>query len=90
MVLAAAEAYRLTSDEKYAEIAGRIAAWYAGANTAGLLMYSKDTGRSYDALTSPSSVNKNSGAESTIEALLCLQIVEKYPSIKAAFNKYSK
>jgi len=90
MVLAAAEAYRLTSDEKYAEIAGRIAAWYAGANTAGLLMYSKDTGRSYDALTSPSSVNNNSGAESTIEALLCLQIVEKYPSIKAAFNKYSK
>jgi hypothetical protein len=90
MVLAAAEAYRITSDEKYAELAGRIAGWYAGANEAGLRMYSKDTGRCYDALTSTSSVNKNSGAESTIEALLCMQIVEKYPSIKAAFDNYSK
>jgi hypothetical protein len=90
MVLAAAEAYRLTSDEKYAEIAGRAAAWYAGGNEAGLSIYSKDAGRCYDALTSASSVNKNSGAESTIEALLCLQNVEKYPSIKAVYSTYSK
>jgi hypothetical protein len=90
MVLAAAEAYHLTSDEKYAEIAGRIAAWYAGANEAGITVYSKDTGRCYDALTTTSSVNKNSGAESTIEALLCMQIVEKYPSIKSAFDNYGR
>ena len=87
MALAAAEAYSITSEDKYADIAGRIAAWYLGANKAGLIMYEKETGRGFDGLSS-SSINSNSGAESTIEALLCFQLIEKYPAIKAAVNKY--
>jgi hypothetical protein len=35
-------------------------------------------------------VNRNAGAESTIEALLALQKVESYPAVKAALDKYRK
>jgi len=53
-------------------------------------MYSLTTGRCYDGITSPGNVNKNAGAESTIEALLALQRVESYPAVKAALDKYKK
>jgi hypothetical protein len=35
MVFAAIEAYRLTNQPKYADMAGRLAAWFLGANDAG-------------------------------------------------------
>ena len=90
MVSAAAEAYRLNNDEKYADIAGHLAAWFLGANDANKIMYSVTTGRCFDGIQSSSSVNLNSGAESTIEALLTMEIVENNPAIKTAFNKYKK
>jgi hypothetical protein len=90
MVSAAAEAYRLTNDEKYADLAGHLAAWFLGANDAGKIMYSVTTGRCFDGINSSSSVNINSGAESTIEALMTMEIVESYPAIKTALNKYKK
>jgi len=90
MVSAAAEAYRLTNNEKYADLAGHLAAWFLGANDAGKIMYSVTTGRCFDGINSSSSVNNNSGAESTIEALLAMEIVENYPAIKVALNKYKK
>ena len=90
MVSAAAEAYRLSNDDKYADIAGHLAAWFLGANDANKIMYSVTTGRCFDGIQSSSSVNLNSGAESTIEALLTMEIVENNPAIKTAFNKYKK
>ena len=36
-------------------------------------MYDPATGRCYDGINSPVDINRNSGAESTIEALLALQ-----------------
>jgi hypothetical protein len=90
MVSAAAEAYRITNDEKYADLAGHLAAWFLGANDAGKIMYSVTTGRCFDGINSSSSINMNSGAESTIEALMAMEIVESYPAIKAALNKYKK
>jgi hypothetical protein len=90
MVFAAAEAYNLTKDAKYADIAGHLAAWFFGANPANTVMYSVTTGRCYDAINSASSVNQNSGAESTIEALLTMEKVEANPAIKAALNTYKK
>jgi hypothetical protein len=89
MVSAAAEAYMLTMEEKYADIAGHLAAWFLGANDANKIMYSVATGRCFDGIQS-SNVNTNSGAESTIEALLAMQIVESYPAIRTALNKYKK
>ena len=90
MVLAATEAYRLTSNEKYADMAGHISAWFFGANDANQNMYSKETGRCFDGLSSSTNVNVNSGAESTIEALLALERIESYPAIITALNKYKK
>ena len=48
------------------------------------------TGVCFDGISSPTSVNQNSGAESTIEALLTIQKVEAYPALDAALKKYSK
>ncbi len=52
MVSAAAEAYRLTNQEKYADIAGHLAAWFLGANDANKIMYSVTTGRCFDGIQS--------------------------------------
>ena len=90
MVFAAIEAYRLTGNDKYADIAGHLSAWFLGANDAGKNMYSLTTGRCYDGISSATSVNINSGAESTIEALLTMERVESYPPVKTALDKYKK
>jgi hypothetical protein len=90
MVFAAAEAYRETGQAGYADMAGHLAAWFLGANAAGTDMYSVSTGVCFDGISSPTSVNQNSGAESTIEALLTIQKVEAYPAIDAALKKYQK
>ncbi|HYK44791.1 MAG TPA: hypothetical protein VEV83_06475 [Parafilimonas sp.] len=90
MFFAAAEAYKETLDDKYADIAGHIAAWLLGANDPAMNMYDTATGRCFDAIFSATGVNRNSGAESTIEALLTLQKVEEVPAIKTALDKYKK
>jgi hypothetical protein len=53
-------------------------------------MFSITTGRCYDAINTGNIINKNSGAESTIEALLTMQRVNNYPLVKAAMDKYKK
>ena len=70
-----------TGDRRYAVFAGLTAAWFLGANPAGVSMYDARTGRTYDGIDGPSGgeVNRNSGAESTIEALLALQRVSASP-----------
>ncbi|MGE5679399.1 MAG: hypothetical protein ACM34K_00830 [Bacillota bacterium] len=79
MVSASIEAYRLTSDTKYAERGADFAGWFRGMNAAGKPMYDPKTGRCYDGLVSDEKINLNSGAESTIEALLALLEVEQNP-----------
>jgi multiple sugar transport system substrate-binding protein len=76
--LALAEA---TGQRRYAVFAGLAASWLLGANPAGISMYDEKTGRTFDGIDSPSpiKVNRNSGAESTIEALLALQSVASNP-----------
>lgn len=90
MVFAAVEAYRLTGDEKYADIAAQLSAWFFGNNVMNKNMYSLTTGRCYDAIASATYLNINSGAESTIEALLTMEKIESYPAIKKALVKYKK
>jgi len=90
MVFAAAEAYKETGEPKYADMAGHLAAWFFGANVANTNIYSISTGVCFDGISSASSssVNLNSGGESTIEALLTLEKAENFPAIKTALNKY--
>lgn len=90
MVFAAIEAYKITGDDKYADIAGQLAAWFLGANDPKVNMYDNASGRCYDGIISAGGVNYNSGAESTIEALLALQNVESNPAVKTALDKYKK
>ncbi len=90
MVFAAAEAYRRTGQAKYADMAGHLAAWLLGANGGGVVMYSVETGVCYDGLSAGGNANFNSGAESTIEALLTLEEVEAYPAVRTALEKYKK
>lgn len=73
--------YRATSDEQYARYAGLAASWYFGDNMAGVEMYDPATGRVFDGINGPVAyrVNRNSGAESTIEGLLSMIAIADIP-----------
>jgi len=73
MIWASIEAGKITQDAKYIRQAEKIASWFAGDNIANQMMFDPYiTGRCYDGIISPGNVNLNSGAESTIEALLTM------------------
>jgi multiple sugar transport system substrate-binding protein len=76
--LALAEA---TGDRRYAVFAGLTASWFTGSNAAGIPMYDAKSGRTFDGIDGPSpvKVNRNAGAESTIESLLALQAITGNP-----------
>jgi len=80
MVYACVEAYNITGEKIYAETANDIAAWFFGNNDLDAKMYNYSTGICFDGINGELGINKNSGAESTIETLLSLQILE-YNSI---------
>jgi hypothetical protein len=88
MVYACIEAYNITKDSSYASIAGEIACWFFGNNIAEAQMYFPSSGICYDGINSQNVINKNSGAESTIEALLTLLAIEQNSISKKALNKY--
>ncbi len=68
-----------TGDARYATQAGLAASWLTGNNVAGAVMADPASGRGYDGIQSPTSVNGNAGAESTIEAQFTLFEVERVP-----------
>ena len=76
MVFAALEAHKITGEKKYAVYAANYAGWFFGDNNQNEQIYFPDTGICFDGLNE-NSVNNNSGAESTIEALLLLQEIEQ-------------
>jgi len=67
--------YQATGEEPYARYAGLAASWLFGNNMAGVPMFDPETGRAPTAFR----VNRNSGAESTIEALYTLLLVADDP-----------
>jgi hypothetical protein len=78
MIFAAIAAFEITGDERYLIRAKDLGKWFAGENKAGLVMYDPVTGRGYDGIISDTEINKNAGAESTIESLLSIQALAKY------------
>ena len=88
MIWAALEAYDQTKDAKYADLAGQLASWFLGKNVAGIPMYDRASGRGYDGIGASGQVNRNAGAESTIESLWAFQRVEQYPEAIKAVEKY--
>ena len=94
MVWASLKAYEITGKNKYAERAGLIGSWLFGNNAAQKQMYFKETGICFDGINNASSVNKNSGAESTIECLLSLIKIQQNGNalneLKSGMNKISR
>lgn len=87
MIWATLAAYDISKDPKYLKQAAEIAGWYLNKNRAGAIMYDANTGRCFDGIGSSSDVNKNSGAESTIEALWAFQKIERYPEVVSLLGK---
>lgn len=74
--------YETTRQQKYLTMAGMAASWFTGNNDADVPMYDVSSGRCFDGIYGPDQINKNAGAESTIEALYALMEVERYPDAR--------
>jgi len=75
IVYANVEAYKQTKNIKYKINAQKWLTWFRGKNIAKTKMYNNLNGRCFDGILSKIKINKNSGAESTIEALLSISEV---------------
>jgi hypothetical protein len=73
MIFAAMKAYAMTKDDKYRALGQRLGAWFFGKNDADTPMYHSESGMGFDGITALGQVNRDSGAESTIETLLAVQ-----------------
>jgi len=71
--------YEGTDNEDYAILAGLAASWFTGNNVAGAQMYDPRHGYGFDGINNADTINMNSGAESTIEALMTILEVEQHP-----------
>ena len=78
--------YEATKNPVYLKMAGLAAAWLFGNNPPGETIYDSSTGRCYDGIRDSVTVNKNSGAESTIEALATLLEIEQLPESRRYLN----
>ncbi|MBT2517676.1 hypothetical protein J7E29_09550 [Streptomyces sp. ISL-90] len=67
----------------FAELAALQAAWFFGANRAGEPMYDPATGVTFDGIQPDGSINRNSGAESTIHGLLTMIALDARPEVAA-------
>ncbi len=65
-------------------LAGMQAAWFFGANAAGVPAYDPTTGRTIDGISGDGVVNHNSGAESTIHGLLTMLALDARPDVALA------
>ncbi len=103
MVMASLMAYRITGQAAYARQAGQLAAWLFGNNPARAIMYDARTGRCFDGLYWDAAtikgaeseagslrINRNAGAESTIEALMILQAIERNPIAWAEMHRFRR
>ena len=77
MVWATLEAYQYSKKEKYLKLATDLASWLYGENDAKIAMHNKNTGICFDGIISEKEINRNSGAESTIESILILLEMKK-------------
>jgi hypothetical protein len=80
-LLATAEA---TGKVGLRRLAGMQAAWFFGANAAGVPAYDPATGRTIDGISGDGVVNTNSGAESTIHGLLTMLALDANPDVAEA------
>ncbi|MFQ5641115.1 MAG: glycoside hydrolase family 9 protein [bacterium] len=87
-VVGSLKLYELTQQERFAELAGDLATWFFGNNPANKQMYDPENGRCFDGILSETEINRNSGAESTIEALYSILEVEANPVARARLENF--
>jgi hypothetical protein len=73
-----------TGREGLLRLAGMQAAWFFGANAAGVPAYDPATGRTIDGISGSGVVNPNSGSESTIHGLLTMLALDAHPAVAEA------
>ncbi len=78
--------YDATGKEEYLTMAGLTASWFFGNNILRSPMYDSTTGRGFDGIRDSVTMNKNSGAESTVEALYTVIEIEQYQKAKQYLN----
>ncbi len=81
--------YDATRNESYLKMAGLAASWLFGNNIAHQQMYDAGNGVCFDGIMDSLTFNRNSGAESTIEALHTLIEIDRYPIAKK-YLRYRK
>jgi hypothetical protein len=64
------------------DLAALQAGWFFGANRAGMPMYDPETGVTFDGLQADGTINRNSGAESTIHGLLTMIALDAHPGVR--------
>ncbi len=74
MVLALKEAYLVTGEKQYFDLARLAWEWYTGKNANKASLYNRESGGCHDALTA-SGVNPNQGAEALLSWLYSSQII---------------
>jgi hypothetical protein len=63
-------------------LAGVVAAWFFGANASNAPTYDPSTGVTFDGVAPDGTVNRNSGAESTIHGLLTMLALDAHPGVR--------
>jgi hypothetical protein len=71
--------HEATGNDRYAVMAGLAASWFTGNNVVGQPMYDPSTGRGYDGINNATHMNRNAGAESTVEALFTVLEIDSVP-----------
>jgi len=72
-----------TGSDGFGDLAALQAAWFFGANRAGGAMYDPATGVTFDGIAADGTINRNSGAESTIHGLLTMLALDARPALAA-------
>ncbi|MGI6550078.1 MAG: hypothetical protein ACOX4Q_08630 [Syntrophomonadales bacterium] len=85
MIMACREAFIVTGQKDFRDMAQMALAWYQGKNVHNLTLYDPETGGCYDGLT-PTGLNQNQGGEALISLLLANQIMNGEPFVNHSLS----
>ncbi|RIQ37782.1 hypothetical protein [Jiangella rhizosphaerae] len=66
----------------FEDLAALTASWYFGTNPSGEPMYDPATGVTFDGVAADGTINRNSGAESTIHGQLSMLALDAHPDVR--------
>lgn len=79
-----------TGGDGLRELAALVAGWFFGANPAGEQVYDPATGVTVDGIETDGRLNRNSGAESTIHALLTMIALDENPDLARTATRLTR